>query len=223
MGEHSWGAHGESVIVGSANLVRKPAATTWEVAAAYGLCGLTAFRMLQRARLEAGETVLVVGAGGGVATAAIALAVRMGATVITTSREAAKRERALSLGASQALATPAPGGAALGVKADVVVDSAGAPTWAVSVGALNPGGRLVTCGGTGGGKVELSLPRLFFGQHELIGSSMGTFEDFARLTEMVSSGLPVAVDSTYPLSEYPEALGRLSSGAQFGKVVLRHQ
>lgn len=232
MGEHYWGAHAQSVLVNEANLVNKPPQLSWEQAAAYPLCGLTAYRMLKRARLVAGETLLVVGAGGGVACAALTLGVAMGARVIATSRDPLKCKKAVDLGATDAFVTPPagpvpgelrPGQASeLPVKADVVVDSAGTATWAMSTRALRPGGRLVTCGGTAGAKVELSLPRLFFGHFEVIGSTMGTFEDFARLTDMVAAGLPVVVDSTYELERYPEALGRLASGAQFGKVVLRH-
>ena len=218
MGEQYWGAHAACVVVGEANLVRRPEAVGWDEAASYGLCGLTAYRMLRRARLSAGETLLVVGAGGGVAGAALVLGLRMGARVFATSRQADKRARAVELGATDAFVS----GERLPVKADVVVDSAGAPTWAMSMGALRPGGRLVTCGGTGGGKVELSLPRLFFGQFEVIGSTMGTFGEFDKLSVLVADGLPVLVDSTYGFDEYPAALARLASGDQFGKVVLRH-
>jgi NADPH:quinone reductase-like Zn-dependent oxidoreductase len=219
MGEHRWGAHGESVVVGEANLVPRPPGTSWEQAGAYALCGLTAYRMLRRARLAAGETLLVIGAGGGVATAALALGQRMGARVFATSRHPAKRARALGLGALDAFAsdaTPA-------VRADVVLDSAGSATWAMAISALRPGGRLVICGGTGGGKVELSLPKLFFGQHEVIGSTLGTFAEFDELTALVAGGLPVVVDRAYALADYPMALERLASGAQFGKVVLDHR
>jgi len=218
MGEHNWGAHGELVVVREANLVAKPPGLSWEVAGAYGLCGLTAYRMLRRARLEAGETLLVVGAGGGVGSAALALGQRMGAQVYVTSRDPAKRARAIELGALGAF----PSDEKIPVKADVVVDSAGSPTWALSMSALRPGGRLVTCGGTGGGRVEVNLPRLFFGHYELIGSTMGTFREFDELTALVAAGLAVEVDSVYPLAEYPFALERLEAGVQFGKVVLRH-
>jgi NADPH:quinone reductase-like Zn-dependent oxidoreductase len=185
MGEHRWGAHGRSVVVGEANLVARPAGRTWEEAGAYGLCGLTAYRMLRRARLRTGETLLVIGAGGGVATAALVLGQRIGARVFATSRHPAKRATAMS--------------------------------------ALRPGGRLVICGGTGGSKVELNLPRLFFGQYEVIGSTLGTFAEFEQLTALVTGGLPVVVDSVYPLAEYPAALDRLAAGDQFGKVVLLHR
>ncbi|HUC13419.1 MAG TPA: alcohol dehydrogenase catalytic domain-containing protein [Acidimicrobiales bacterium] len=218
MGEHYQGAHGELVVVREANLVAKPASLSWEAAAAYGLCGLTVYRMLRRARLVAGETLLVVGAGGGVGSAALALGQRMGAQVYVTSRDPAKRAHAIELGALGAF----PSGEKIPLKADVVVDTAGGPTWALSMGALAPGGRLVTCGGTGGGRVEVNLPRLFFGQFEILGSTMGTFREFDELTRLVAGGLPVHVDSVYPLADYPLALARLEAGVQFGKVVLRH-
>jgi NADPH:quinone reductase-like Zn-dependent oxidoreductase len=218
MGERYWGAHASSVLVGEANLVPRPLRLGWEEAAAYGLCGLTAYRMLRRARLGAGDTLLVVGAGGGVAGAAIVLGMSMGAKVFATSRDPAKRARAVELGAEDAFAS----GEKLPVKADVVVDSAGAATWATSFAALRPGGRMAICGSTGGGKVELNLPKLFFGQFEVIGSTMGTLREFDELTSLVGDGLPVIVDTVYNFNDYPAALARLESGAQFGKLVLRH-
>lgn len=224
MGEHYWGAHGQYVLVGERNLVAKPASLGWEEAAAYGLCGLTAYRMLRRARVGPEDTVVVTGAGGGVATAAIALAHHLGAAVLATSRDPAKCERAKALGASEVFVVDASGsgGEHLAGRADVVVDSTGSPTWRLAFSALRPGGRLVLCGATGGGKVELSVPKLFFGQFEVIGSTMGTFEEFDALTDAVASGLAVAVDSTYALVDYPSALERMDSGHQFGKISLRH-
>jgi zinc-binding alcohol dehydrogenase/oxidoreductase len=219
MGEHYWGSHGEAVIVGEANVVRKPPGLSWEEAGAYGLCGLTAYRMLRRARLSAGETLLVVGAGGGVATAASALGQRFGARVFATSRDPAKCRWATELGAVEAFVSQ---GEPVPLKADVVLDSAGSPTWSLSTRALKPGGRLVTCGGTGGVTVEVNLARLFLSQQEVIGSTMGTFREFDEVTALVATGLPVVVDSVYDLEDYPTALKRLESGAQFGKVVLRH-
>ena len=133
MGEHYQGAHGELVVVREANLVAKPPSISWETAAAYGLCGLTVYRMLRRARLVAGETLLVVGAGGGVGSAALALGQRMGAQVYVTSRDPAKRAHAIELGALGAF----PSDEKIPLKADVVVDTAGSPTWALSMGALS--------------------------------------------------------------------------------------
>jgi NADPH:quinone reductase-like Zn-dependent oxidoreductase len=219
LGEHYWGTHGEEVVVPGANLVRRPPGLSWEESAAYGLCALTAYRMLQRARLRAGERLLVVGAGGGVASMAIAIGARTGAEVLATSRHEAKRRRALELGAAEAFATGGP----VPVKADVVVDSSGSATWAASVRSLARGGRLVLCGATGGARVELDLARLFYSQQEVIGSTMGTYREFAEVTKLVADGLPVVVDSVHRLADYPSALDRLGAGDQFGKVVLDHR
>jgi zinc-binding alcohol dehydrogenase/oxidoreductase len=218
LGEHAWGAHAELVVVGEANLVPRPKGRSWEECAAYGLCGLTAYRMLRRARLAAGESLLVTGVGGGVATAALALGLKMGATVYVTSLSAEKRQKALEAGAAGAFAS----GEKVPVEVDVVLDSTGAPAWGTALAALKKGGRFATCGGTGGGKVELSLPKVFFGQWELIGSTMGTFSEFDELTALVAGGLPVFVDSSFGFDDYQPALQKLASTQQFGKIVLLH-
>jgi len=103
-----------------------------------------------------------------------------------------------------------------------VVESVGPATWEQSVRALKPGGRLVVCGGTSGQKVEVNLPRLFFKQFEIIGSSMGSYEEFDEVTALVGQGVDVHIDSTYPLDDYATALARLEQGEQLGKIVLRH-
>src|SRR5262249_50677922 len=154
---------------------------SWEECAAYPLVTLTAWRMLKRARLQAGETLLVVGVGGGVSAMGLVLGVHMGARVFATSRDAEKRARAIALGAEDAFDSNED----WPVKADVVLENVGPATWARSLKALSMGGRLVTCGGTSGQKVELSLPRLFFLQHEIIGSTMGSYREFDEVTGMV--------------------------------------
>jgi NADPH:quinone reductase-like Zn-dependent oxidoreductase len=218
LGEHRWGGHGDLVVVPGRNVLPKPAGRSWEECAAYPLATLTAWRMLRRARVRAGESVLVVGIGGGVSTAALALAVRLGAVVYATSRDEAKQQRAIELGATGAFASDAD----WPVKVDVVIESVGPATWDRSVRALKPGGRLAVCGGTSGPKVELNLPRLFFKQIEIIGSTMGSYEEFAQVTGLVGQGLPVQVDEVFDLADYPKALERLEAGAQLGKIVLRH-
>ena len=105
----------------------------------------------------------------------------------------------------------------------MVVESVGPATWERSIRALTPGGRLVVCGGTSGQKVELDLPRLFFKQIEVIGSTMGGYGEFAEVTRLVEQGLPISVDSSFDLESYPTALARLEAGAQLGKVVLTHR
>jgi NADPH:quinone reductase-like Zn-dependent oxidoreductase len=218
-GEHMWGGHGALATAPARNVVHRPASRSWEECAAYPLASLTAYRMLKRARLQAGQTVLVVGIGAGVSCAALAIARHLGAEVVATSRSGAKREQALAMGAVAAIDSA---DERWPVQADIVVESVGRATWAQSMRALKPGGRLVVCGGTSGGDVEVNLPRLFFKQHEIIGSSMGSYQEFAELTALVDRGLDVHVDRVFPLSEYQQALDHLEAGEQLGKVVLRH-
>jgi NADPH:quinone reductase-like Zn-dependent oxidoreductase len=219
LGEQRWGGHGDLVVVPSRNVVAKPEHRSWEECAAYPLATLTAWRMLRRARLTAGERCLIVGIGGGVSTAALHLAVRMGAEVHVTSRDPAKGEAAVQMGAVAAYDSAAD----WPVRAHVVIESVGPATWDRSVRALEPGGRLAVCGGTSGQKVELDLPRLFFKQIEVIGSTMGSYREFAEVTRLVDQGLPVSVDATFGLDAYPTALERLQQGAQLGKLVLSHR
>lgn len=219
LGEHRWGMHGEFVVLPAANVTQKPASMDWAEAAAFPLCWLTAWRMLKRARLSAADTMLVVGVGGGVSTAGLVLGVAAGATVYATSRDQAKRDRAVEMGAVAAYDSNEP----WPVQADVVFENVGAATWNNSIKALRPGGRLVTCGGTAGSQVEISLPRLFFKQHEIIGSTMGSYAEFDEVLKLVAGGVPVPVDTVFDgLSSFPEALERLQQGDQSGKIVIRH-
>jgi NADPH:quinone reductase-like Zn-dependent oxidoreductase len=218
-GEHCWGGHAALALAPARNVVRRPADRSWEECAAYPLTYLTAYRMLRRGRLAAGETVLVVGIGAGVSCAALALAQQMGARVFATSRSEAKQAQALALGAEGVFDSTE---AKWPVQADVVIESVGAATWEQSVRSLRAGGRLVVCGATSGPRVELTLPRVWFKQLEIIGSSMGSYEEFARLTALVDQGLPIQVDHVFDLAEYPVALERLERGEQLGKIVLRH-
>jgi NADPH:quinone reductase-like Zn-dependent oxidoreductase len=216
-GEHCWGGHSSHAVAPGRNVVRRPTTRTWEECAAYPLASLTAYRMLRRARVAAGQTVLVVGIGSGVSCAALAIARHLGARVVATSRSEAKRAEAIAMGADEAYDSAAE---RWPVEADVVVESVGPATWERSVRALKAGGRLVVCGGTSGSNVEISLPRLFFKQYEIIGSTMGSYEEFAELTRLVDQGLAVHVDRTYDLADYPAALERLERGEQLGKLVL---
>jgi zinc-binding alcohol dehydrogenase/oxidoreductase len=218
-GEHCWGGHGTFAVAPGRNVVLRPRTRTWEECAAYPLAHLTAYRMLRRGRLRAGQTLLVVGIGSGVSCAALSIGRQMGARVVVTSRDPAKRAEALAMGADSAIDTADD---RWGVEADVVVESVGPATWEKSVRSLVAGGRLVVCGGTSGPKVEIDLPRLFFKQFEIIGSTMGSYEEFAEVTRLMDHGLEVRIDTVVPLSAYPEALARLEAGSQLGKIVLRH-
>jgi len=219
-GEHCWGGHAETAIAPERNVRKRPATRSWEECAAFPLVYLTAYRMLRRARLRSGDTLLVVGIGSGVSCAALALGVMMGARVEVTSRSEAKRAQALEMGAVAAHDSAA---AKWPVEADVVVESVGPATWDQSVRSLKPGGRLVVCGSTSGPKVELTLPRLFFKQFEIIGSSMGSYEEFDELLALVDRGLPITIDQQFPLAGYEDALARLEHGDQLGKIVLTHE
>jgi zinc-binding alcohol dehydrogenase/oxidoreductase len=218
-GEHCWGGHGTYAFAPSRNVRLRPAQRSWEECAAFPLASLTALRMLRRARLEAGQTVLVVGIGSGVSAAALAIAKFMGANVIATSRVATKREQALTMGAVAVVDSSAD---KWGVQADVVVESVGPATWEKSLRSLRPGGRMVVCGGTSGTAAEVNIPRLFFKQYEIIGSSMGSYEEFDQLLALMNAGLPVHIDSVLPISQYQDALTRLEQGQQLGKIVLQH-
>jgi len=227
IGEHRWGTLADRVVVPAVNAVTKPPSLPWDTAAAYGLVTATALRMLRRARLAAGDTMLVVGVGGGVSSAGLLLGVAMGVRVLVTSTSLVKRERALALGAAAAFDShdfvTAVREATGGRGVDVVFENVGGATWEQSVRSLVAGGRLVTCGATAGSVVEINVPYLFFKQLEIIGSSMSDHDEFARATAMVADGrVPVLVDVVYPFDDLPAALDHLERGAQLGKVVIAH-
>ncbi|HQV58861.1 MAG TPA: zinc-binding dehydrogenase, partial [Ilumatobacteraceae bacterium] len=218
-GEHCWGGHATFADAPARNIRPRPAGRSWQECAAYPLAYLTAYRMLRRARLAAGQTVLAVGIGSGVSCAALAIARHLGAEVIATSRSEEKRDQARRMGASHAVDSTA---AKWGVQADIVIESVGPATWEQSMRSLKPGGRLVVCGGTSGNDVTISLPRLFFKQYEIIGSTMGSYAEFDEVTALVADGLDVFIDQVIALDHYPAALHRLEQGEQLGKIVLDH-
>lgn len=227
LGEHLPGTLADLVVVPEANLATIPATVPWPEAAAFTLATLTAWRMLVgRAALQPGETVLVWGAGGGVAQAAIQIARKLGARVIATSGSDAKLPLATRLGADLVLNHTRDDVTRrvrdlTGVGADVVVDTVGEATWAASLRALRPMGRLVTCGATSGPQVALDLRKLFWFQWSILGSTMGNDREFRTITELLRHGqlLPV-IDSLVPLEESPAAYARLAAGTQSGKLVI---
>jgi NADPH:quinone reductase-like Zn-dependent oxidoreductase len=205
-------------------LFPKPPELSWEETAAFPLTFLTAWRMLvTRARLQPDETVLVIGAGAGVAVAAIQIARHIGARVLATSRSEPKRQRALQLGAEAVFDSSGFSAAVrevTGDGVDVVFEHVGPATLSESMRSVAMGGRIVTCGSTSGVKAEVAMPRLFFRHMSLMGSTMGNASEFEAVLKAIDRGLRPVVDSTYPLSEVQGALTRLDAAEQFGKVVL---
>jgi len=225
IGEHTDGTAAELVQVHVNNVYRRPSQLTWAEAAAFPLTFLTAWRMITtRARLQPGETMLVVGAGAGVAAAAIAIGRHLGARVLATSRSEEKRRLAIELGAETAFDSSGFSKAvreASGSGVDVVFEHVGPATLDESIRSLRKGGRLVFCGSTSGPRAEVMMPRLFFGQVDFLGSTMGNAGEFEGVLEAVSQGLRPKVDSVYPLGEVTAALEHLDHADQFGKVVLQ--
>lgn len=226
LGEHTDGTACERLQVPARMVYPKPAGLSWEEAAAFPLTFLTAYRMLTtRARLERGETLLVVGAGAGVSVAAIAIGRHLGARVFATSRSEAKLEQARRLGADEAFLTDGFAGPVRELTAkqgvDVIFDSVGAATIDEGLKAIRMGGRIVSCGSTSGPKVTLLWPRLFFRHADIMGSTMGNASEFEGVLELLGKGVKPVVDSVHPLAEVATALARLDAGEQFGKVILR--
>jgi NADPH:quinone reductase-like Zn-dependent oxidoreductase len=224
LGEHTDGTACEFFQVPAQNLYRRPEGLSWDETAAFPLTFLTAWRMIvTRARLQPGETMLVVGAGAGVSAAAIAIGRQLGARVLATSRSQAKRERVLELGAeaafdSSGFSKPVREASQGGV--DVVFEHVGPATLDESIRSIRKGGRIVFCGSTSGVRAEVNMPRLFFGQADLLGSTMGNAGEFDQVLEAIGRGLRPIVDSTFALDEATSALERLERAEQFGKVVL---
>lgn len=218
LSERYQGTFADKVAVPRRNVVPKPASLSFEEAACLPTAWLTAYRMLfTRGQLRAGETVLVQGAGGGVATAAIVLGRAAGLRVLVTSRDEGKRARALELGAHDAFES----GARLPVKADAVIETVGRATWSHSIRSLRPGGRIVTSGTTSGPNLEdAELTRIFFLQLSVIGSTMGTRDELAGLVSMLdATGVRPLIDRTLPMSEAAEGFAAMLGGDQFGKIV----
>jgi NADPH:quinone reductase-like Zn-dependent oxidoreductase len=212
------GTFAERVAVPRRNLVAKPPELSFAEAACLPTAWLTAYRMLfTRASVSPGATVLVQGAGGGVATALIVLARAAGLRVWATSRSEAKRERALSLGAD-AVFEP---GARLPERVDAVLETVGAATWDHSLKALKPGGTLVISGATSGADPPASLNRIFFLQLSVVGSTMGTRDELDRLVRLcVERDVRPLIESELPMTEARDAFAALAGGDVFGKLVL---
>lgn len=212
------GTLAERVRVPARNLVEKPASLSWEEAACLPTAFLTAYRMLTtRGDVQEGQTVLVQGAGGGVATAAIILAQALGARVWVTSRDPEKREWARSIGADQTFDV----GARLPERVDAVMETVGEATWDHSLKSLKPGGRLVISGATSGQNPPASLNRIFFLQLSVLGSTMGTLAEFQDLVTFVAKkNVKPIIHNTWNLADAREAFEVMERGDVRGKLVL---
>jgi NADPH:quinone reductase-like Zn-dependent oxidoreductase len=228
LGEHCSGTAAEYVIVPAENLAAVPATMPWPEAAAFSLATLTAWRMLvSRARVQPGEMVLIWGIGGGVALAALQVALLVGARTIVTSGADGKLEAARNLGAEHLLNYHQSDVATEvrkltgGRGADVVIDSVGEQSWKASLRSLRRGGRLVVCGATSGPHVSLDLRRLFWHQWSLLGSTLGSQREYAEIVRLAGERkLWPVIDSVVPLREAVTAYERLQRGEHVGKLVI---
>jgi NADPH:quinone reductase-like Zn-dependent oxidoreductase len=218
LSERYQGTFADKVAVPRKNVVPKPASLSFEEAACLPTAWLTAYRMLfVQGGCKPGDTVLVQGAGGGVATALIALARAGGLKVLATSRDEDKRRRALELGAHEVFET----GERLPVTVDAVMETVGQATWLHSIRSLRVGGTLVTSGATSGNMpADMGLTRIFFLQLKVVGSTMGTRSELASLVSMMdATGVRPVIDRALPMEDARQGLEAMAQGDVFGKVV----
>ncbi|MDX6303031.1 MAG: hypothetical protein QOF53_4245, partial [Nocardioidaceae bacterium] len=218
LSERYQGTFADRVLVPRRNVVPKPASLSFEEAACLPTAWLTAYRMLfVRGGLRPGDSVLVQGAGGGVATALVALGRAAGLRVYATSRDETKRSRALELGAHEVFET----NARLPHRVDAVMETVGRATWSHSIKSLRPGGTLVVSGTTSGADPDnAELTRVFFLQLRVVGSTMGTRTELAALTELMDvSGVRPLIDRVLPMEQASDGFAAMDRGELFGKVV----
>lgn len=218
------GTFAEKIVIGAENVVPKPAYLTWEEAGVLSLAALTAYRALfTRGRIKSGMTVLVPGIGSGVATFLLQFAKAAGATVYVTSRSAEKREKALELGADKAIDSHEDWNQTLhGEKVDLVIESVGAATFNKSLSMLRPGGTIVTFGASAGDDIHINIRSFFYGQLNLLGTTMGSAEEYKEMLEFIEARqIRPVVDHVYPLQDFAQAFNRMEKAAQLGKIGFR--
>lgn len=228
LGEHVDGTLAEYVVVPQENVYRKRRGLDWIVAAAFPLAYQTAWRLvIGRGELRAGETVLIHGVGGGVASAALQIAAHAGALTYVTSSSRDKLDRAIDLGADVAIDyttedVPARIRELTGKRGvDLVVDDVGKATWRDSIECVRRGGRIVTCGATTGNDATTPINRVYWKQISIHGSTMSNRREFAAVARLVEGGrIEPVVDRVFDLEEAPAALARMEAAEQFGKIVL---
>lgn len=222
LGDPRWGTLAEFVAVPASNIATPPPHLSDDEAASLGLAGMTAYRALfSVGDLRPEQHLLIPAIGGGVALLALSLARAIGTRVTVTSRRPEMLERALELGATDALLTESDWASTLGERVDLVLDTVGAPTFSRAVAALRPGGRLVSVGATAGADVALDLRDLFFRQISIAGTSMASAQEFADMLQFVSHHeIRPVIGSTYSLDRSEQALEALSANTHFGKIVV---
>lgn len=228
VGETRWGGLAEEVVVPADHVLPKPEDLDWDEAASIPLTLLTVVQMCRKARLKAGERVLVLGAGGGLGVMMVQVAKALGAWVCATTGGADKVDLVKELGADLVLDYKADAEWAKTAYLatdkrgfDVVLESVGQASWHHAVRSLGVGGRLVTCGATTGPEGKMDLRLIFWKQLSILGSTMGTPDDLRRGLELVAAGkVRPIVDSVFPLEEARDAVARMERGEMFGKIIV---
>ncbi|TDL31858.1 NAD(P)-dependent alcohol dehydrogenase [Jeotgalibacillus sp. S-D1] len=215
------GTFAESIVLPAENVVPKPSFLNWEEAGVLSLAGITAYRALfTRAKIKPGMKVLIPGIGSGVATFLLQFAKAEGATVYVTSRSKEKREAALKLGADKAIDSNEEWDAAINEeKMDVVIECVGAATFTKSLKQLRKGGTIVTFGASAGDEVTINLRDFFYGQLNMLGSTMGSAEEYEEMLQFIEKHqIKPVLDEVYPLERFEQAFKRLEKAEQLGKI-----
>ncbi|MBM7542265.1 zinc-binding dehydrogenase [Amphibacillus cookii] len=223
LGSPTDGTFSEYVIVPKENLTLKPSFLTWEEAGVLSLSALTAYRALfTKGALQKGQHLLIPGIGGGVATFALMFAKSIGAEITVTSRDTNKLKNAKKLGADRLLNTNDNWKQALEEnRVDVILDSIGTATFSKYFDVLKPNGTIVNFGQSSGANINISLKELFFSQFNILGTSMGSKEEFDKMIQFITKyKIKPIIDQNYPLTDYRKALARMSDGLQFGNISL---
>jgi zinc-binding alcohol dehydrogenase/oxidoreductase len=221
LGHPNHGTFADQVIVPAENIVQKPAYLTWEEAGVLSLAALTAYRALfTQGQVREGMKVFIPGIGSGVATFLLQFAKAAGTTVYVTSRSEEKCQKALELGADKAINSHEDWETALaGEKMDLVIECVGAATFNKSLKQLRPGGTIVTFGSSTGDVIDFDLRSFFYGQFKMIGSTMGSAEEYNEMVAFISEHqLKPVIDRMYPLEEFDQAFARLEKAEQLGKI-----
>lgn len=221
LGHPFHGTFGEYIVLPAENALPKPSFLTWDEAGVVALAGLTAYRVLfTRAKVKEGMKVLIPGIGGGVATLMLQMAKAAGAVVYVTSRSDEKCKSALEMGADKAFNSDGDWAEELGgEKMDVVIESVGAATFNKSLSQLRPGGTIVTFGASAGDVVDLNLRAFFYGQYNLLGSTLGSGEELGEMLDFIEKhGIRPVIDRMFALEDYEEAFAKLENAEQLGKI-----